>query len=136
MILKRINTNPEFIHNENYIEKESHVINKKLKKDFIFIKANQSLIKIKYSEISYIEGLRDYVKVYVGSKSLITKCTIKYLEQNLPLNDFIRIHKSYIVSVGKIEKIEFNHVFLNKKQIPIGQLYKESFLNLIDHYSL
>ena len=75
MILKRINTNPEFIQNEKYIEKESHAVNKKIKQDFIFIKANQSLIKIKYSEIIYIEGLKDYVK-------LITKCTIKYLEQN------------------------------------------------------
>lgn len=136
MILKRINTNPEFIQSEKYIEKESHVINKKIKKEFIFIKANQSLIKIKYSEIIYIEGLKDYVKVYAGDKPLITKCTIKYLEQNLPLNDFIRIHKSYIVSVSKIVKIEFNHVFLHKKQIPIGQLYKEPFLNLIDNYSL
>lgn len=136
MILKRINTNTELIQNEKNIIKESFLINRKIKKDFIFIKANQSLIKIKYSDISYIEGLKDYVKVYVGTKPLITKCTIKYLEQTLPLNDFIRIHKSYIISVGKIEKIEFNHVFLQKKQIPIGQLYKESFLNLIDHYSL
>lgn len=136
MILKRINTNPAFIQSEKNIEKESHVINKERKKDFIFIKANQSLIKIKYSEIIYIEGLKDYVKVYAGDKPLITKCTIKYLEQNLPLNDFIRIHKSYIISIGKIEKIEFNHVFLHNKQIPIGQLYKEPFLNLIDDYSL
>ena len=87
------------------IEKKLNGINIKIKKDFIFIKANQSLTRIKYYKISCIKGLKDYVKVYANVYS------IKYFEQKIPLNDFIRINKSYIISIDRIEKIEFNHVF-------------------------
>jgi DNA-binding LytR/AlgR family response regulator len=136
MILKRINTNLNFDLNNEPLFNLTNAEDERHEKSFIFIKANQSLIKVNYSEINYIEGLKDYVKIYTGNKNLITKCTIKSLEKKLPKDSFIRIHKSYIVSVDKINKIELNQVFLQHKQIPIGQLYREPFLNLINYYSL
>lgn len=136
MILKRINTNLDLIHDKENLHNTSNINKEESEKDFVFIKANQSLVRVKYSDISYIEGLKDYVKVYVGLKPLITKCTIKHLEKKLPKANFIRIHKSYIVSVSQIVKVEFNHVFILQKQIPIGQLYKESFQHLIKNHSL
>lgn len=107
------------------------------KANFIFVKVGSSMVKVIYDEIRFIEGLKDYVKIHVGNKkNYVTKCTIKHIEKKLPKNDFSRIHKSYIVSVGKIDKIEFNHTFIGEKQLPIGMLFKNSFYELIDQYRL
>lgn len=104
---------------------------------FLFIKVGSSTVKVSYDDIQYIEGLKDYVKIHVGTKKpLITKCTIKYIENKLPNGIFSRIHKSYIVSIEKIDKIEFNHTFIGGNQLPIGMQFKESFYNLIDQYRL
>ena len=104
---------------------------------FLFIKVGSSTVKVSYDDIQYIEGLKDYVKIHVGTKKpLITKCTIKYIENKLPDGIFSRIHKSYIVSIEKIDKIEFNHTFIGGNQLPIGMQFKESFYNLIDQYRL
>jgi two-component system, LytTR family, response regulator len=105
--------------------------------NFLFVKVGSSTIKISYDEIHYIEGLKDYVRIYINdTKALITKCTIKYIEKKLSNNNFKRVHKSYIVSIDKIDKIEFNHVFIGSKKIPVGMQFKESFFDIIDIYRL
>lgn len=107
------------------------------KANFIFVKVGSSIVKVCYNEITYVEGLKDYVKIHVGNKkNHITKCTVKHIESRLPNNIFSRIHKSYIVSIGKIDKIEFNHTFIGGKQLPIGMQFKKSFNDLIDQYRL
>lgn len=103
---------------------------------FVFIKVNGCSLKVSYDDINYIEGLKDYIKIFVNDKSMVTKSTIKHIEEKLPSGQFIRIHKSYIVSIDKIDKIGYNHVFIGQKKIPIGMQFKDSFYDIIDRYRL
>lgn len=93
-----------------------------------FVKADGKLIKVKFEEISYIEGLKEYVSIYTSKDRIITLQSLKNLEEILPNSNFQRVHKSYIVAFDKIQSIVGNQVEINKKMIPIGQTYKESLL--------
>jgi two-component system LytT family response regulator len=104
--------------------------------EYLFVKVDYSAVKVNFSEIRYIEGLKDYVKIFVNEKVLITKNTIKYMEAKLPLELFARVHKSYIISIDKIDKIEYNHIFIGQKKIPIGMQFKDSFYAKINHFRL
>jgi DNA-binding LytR/AlgR family response regulator len=122
---------------ESPIKEPNIEINNSLQNKYLFIKVGSSTVKINHNEIKYIEGLKDYIKIFMdGNKSFITKCTIKYIENKLPKDLFVRTHKSYIVSLAKIDKIEFNHIFIDSAKIPVGMQFKEPFYNLIDTYRL
>ncbi len=95
-------------------------------KDFIIIKSDKKVHKISLNRILYIEGALEYVSYYLndGSKILILN-TLRDLENTLPINSFIRIHRSYIVAFDKIQSISGNILEIQKYQIPIGKSYKE-----------
>jgi DNA-binding LytR/AlgR family response regulator len=97
----------------------------------IFIKSNSKFFRVGYSEILYIEGMRDYLKVHTPEYALITHQTMNELEKTLPGRQFIRVHKSYIVAVGQIRSIYGNSIELGKVTIPIGISYKEAVMGLI-----
>lgn len=100
--------------------------------NFILVKADYSTVKIDLSEILYIEGLKDYLKIYVeNKKTVITRNTMKNIEAKLPSKDFIRVHKSFIISRSKLESIEKNRIVIGKKYIPIGDSYKTEFYNSV-----
>lgn len=103
------------------------------KQDGIFVKSDYKIIHVFYDEILYIEGLKSYVKIYTlkESKSIITLMAMKELEDLLPANSFIRIHRSYIVAKNKIDSVIKNRVQIGTKEIPIGDTYKEAFLKII-----
>jgi DNA-binding LytR/AlgR family response regulator len=103
---------------------------------YFFIKVDYSTVKVNFNDIKYIEGLKDYIKIYINGKSLITKSTIKHIESKLPSNYYARIHKSYIISIDKIDKIENNHVFIGQQKIPIGLQFRDSFYEKIEQYRL
>jgi DNA-binding LytR/AlgR family response regulator len=96
---------------------------------FIMIKADKKLYKINFDEISYFNSIGDYVKV-VGKqgKIIITNDTLKNIESFLPDKLFVRIHKSYLVSISSIRYIESNHVMVDNYSIPIGLKYKENLI--------
>lgn len=102
--------------------------------DSIIIKSEYKLIQIKIADIIYIEGLKDYVKIYVEGtdKSIMSLLSMRTLEQKLPSSQFMRIHRSYIVNLSKIRTIERNHIVFDKVQIPISESYKEAFNNYIN----
>ena len=108
--------------------------------DFFFVKADKKLVKVKYDEILYIEGLKDYVIIRMKIGRVITLQTMKSLEAKLPSNLFKRIHRSYIVSLDKIKAIMGNIVEIKNKdqikQIPIGKNYREDLLALINSKKL
>lgn len=95
--------------------------------DFIFIKADYQTIKINYKDILYVEGLKDYVKIYTTKKMIMTLLNIKGIMEKLPNSLFIRVHKSYIVSIAAVEKIEKNTIIIGQKCIPIGDSFKDEF---------
>jgi DNA-binding LytR/AlgR family response regulator len=104
-------------------------------KEFIFLKSDKRNIKINVSEICFIEGLGDYIKVYTTNQKFISNLSMKKITDCLPHDKFLRIHKSYIVAIDKIESLEGNLVKVNNSKIPVGNNYKTDLLNFIRNYS-
>ena len=95
----------------------------------IFVKAEYKLVQIELEKILYIEGLRDYVKIYLQDEPqpLVSLMSMKTLEELLPAEDFIRVHRSYIVQGDKIKVIERNRIIFGKQYIPVSDSYKDKF---------
>lgn len=104
--------------------------------DYIFVKADKKLVKVNYSDIIYIEGLKDYVIIRMDKNRIITLQTMKSLEAKLPSGIFKRIHRSYIVNIEKINAIVGNMVEVfekgQPKHLPIGKNYREDLLAIIN----
>jgi DNA-binding LytR/AlgR family response regulator len=101
------------------------------KVDYMFVKSDQKLIKIKFQDIDYIEGMKDYVKIFTKEKMIVTLHTMKYFESSLPSNEFIRIHKSYIVNLDAIKTVSGNEVEVRQSRLPIGSSFKENLMKYI-----
>lgn len=101
--------------------------NKTAEPDFFFQNVDYSQVKIMFNDISWIEGLRDYIKVHLRSsdKPLVIRSTVKAIEAELPASKFIRIHKSYIVSIESITAIRRGSIFLKNIELPVGETYKD-----------
>lgn len=104
--------------------------------DYFYVKADKKLIKVKYDDIIYIEGLKDYVIIKKLNSRVITLQTMKSLEEKLPSNQFKRVHRSFIVNVEKINSIMGNMIEVfekgKEKLIPIGKNYKEGLMKKIE----
>lgn len=100
--------------------------------DFIFVKTEHKIQKIYLDDILYIEGLKDYISIFTKTERIITLQNMKKMEESLPSKSFIRVHKSYIVAVGKIESIERSRIQIGEKTIPIGDTYREYFFKQIE----
>lgn len=98
---------------------------------FIYVKENKRVIKVNLGEILYIEGLSEYVQIYTDRKKIITKTSMTNLEDKLPVDGFLRIHKSFIVSTARIEAFTAHSVEVPGKEIPIGRSYKNTVLNAL-----
>jgi len=101
--------------------------------DYLFIKGDSKnkFIKVDLKDILYIEGLKNYISVYTNSQRLITYQSLREFETQLPAQEFIRVHKSYIVPLGKISTVDGNSLFVNEQLIPIGESFKETFFKAI-----
>jgi len=99
--------------------------------DFLFLKVDNKLVRVNFSDILYIEGMKDYLKVYLKDKFLVVHHTMKRFETLIPRNRFVRVHKSYIVSLSAIKSIVGNYIELNDKQIPIGANYKDELIKIV-----
>ena len=100
--------------------------------DYIFLKSTHNIIKVNLSDIEYIEGYKDYLKVYVGEQQpILTIKSLKALENVLPQDAFVRIHKSYIVSINKIKSYRKGKVKIKDKYLPIGDSYKTIFNKMV-----
>jgi two-component system, LytTR family, response regulator len=100
--------------------------------DFIFIKSDSKMIKINLADILFIEGLKDYLSIQTTSEKLITLQNLKTVEQHLNPQHFMRVHKSYIVALNKIDTIERNRIFIGERVIPVGDTYRDAFLKRIE----
>jgi two-component system, LytTR family, response regulator len=101
---------------------------KKNNSGFIYLKADRKMVKVMLDDIIYIESARDYLKVFTQHNSIITRQTLSSLEAMLSDNEFIRIHRSYIVSLKKINSFTHETVEIGNKELPIGKYYLNSFL--------
>jgi DNA-binding LytR/AlgR family response regulator len=106
--------------------------------DFIFVNAEYNLIKIMIKDISYIEGLKDYIKIYLSQspKPVITRLSMKAVEEKLPQGKYIRVHKSFIISIDKIISVRKNRVRLGETEIPISEHYRDNLFKIINPRNL
>jgi two-component system LytT family response regulator len=104
--------------------------------DFIFVKTEHKIQKIELDDILYIEGLKDYISIFTKTERVITLQNMKKMEETLPKGQFIRVHKSYIIALDKIESIERSRIAICGKIIPIGDTYRDEFFRHIDNKNI
>lgn len=105
-------------------------------KDFIFVKTEHKIQKIELKDIQYIEGLKDYISIYTKTERIITLQNMKKMEETLPKDNFIRVHKSYIIAIDKIQNIERSRISINSNLIPVGDTYRDEFFKMIDRRNI
>jgi DNA-binding LytR/AlgR family response regulator len=104
---------------------------KPVPRDHIFIRSEGKFFRIGFSEIRYVEGMKDYLKIHTTDHVIITHQTMVDMENILPAQQFIRIHKSYIIAITAIKAVYGNSIELAKVQLPIGLNYKERIMNFV-----
>lgn len=107
-------------------------------KDFIYVKSEYKLIRIDLNDILYIEGLKDYIKIYVESspRPILSLMSMKSMEEKLPKECFMRVHRSYIVQMNKIRIVERGRIVFGKNFIPISDNYKQDIQNYLNTHTL
>lgn len=113
-------------------------VSEKKDPESIFVKADRKLIQIDLNKILYIEGLKDYVKIYIEGEQhpVLSLMSMKSMEEMLPESRFIRVHRSFIVQSEKIKVIDRNRIVFGKEYIPISDGYKEKFVEFLSRRSL
>lgn len=134
---KSINKVQKLIELENQefspLKKES---SHSLPNDFMFVSTEHKKVKINYSEILYIEAWRDYVKIALENETILSLLSIRSLEEQLPKDVFIRVHRSFIVSKNHIREIDRNRIMVNQSWIPIGASYRLEFETWLNKYKV
>ena len=111
---------------------KSRTYEKREERNYIFVKSEYKLVKIAFDNVLYIEGLKDYIKIVTKEKTVLTLMRMKDIEAKLPKNTFIRIHRSFIISINNVDTINKTNVCIGKKIIPVTDHYKDNFYMFID----
>lgn len=106
--------------------------------EYFFVKTDgkNRLQRIEVNDINYIESIKNYIVLHTGNGQVVTYNTLKYFEENLPANLFIKIHKSFILAIGKIEKTDNAEVWVSGKSLPLGDTYRDNFFKKINSFRL
>ena len=109
-----------------------------VEKEFLFVKSEYKQLRIKLADVLYFEGLKDYIKIWLkdNPKPILTLMSLKSLEEELPESQFMRVHRSFIVSLKNVETIERSQIIINKQRITVSEQYKPRFLEFINKNSL
>ncbi|RYM31303.1 response regulator transcription factor [Brumimicrobium glaciale] len=107
-------------------------------KEFLFVKSEYKQLRIKLSDVLYFEGLKDYIKIWLKDepKPILTLMSLKSLEEELPGTQFMRVHRSFIVSLNNIDVIERSQIIINNQRITVSEQYKAKFLEFVNKNSL
>ncbi len=127
--LKAVNKARERMPEEEEVQKGDELV---LKGDFIFVKSESMLVRVNMSDILWVEALADYIALVTPSKRYVIHSTMKAIQARLPSEFFLRVHRSYIVRLDKIDAIEDNTIIIKKKMIPVGGTYRERLMNALD----
>jgi DNA-binding LytR/AlgR family response regulator len=102
--------------------------------EYLFVNADYSLVKIRVADILYVEGLKDYVKIYLSTapRPVITRLTMKAMEERLPTQQFLRVHKSFIVAFDKIESIRNLRIKIGAVHVPVSESYSEQLFKVVN----
>ncbi|SFF88281.1 LytR/AlgR family response regulator transcription factor [Pontibacter chinhatensis] len=101
--------------------------------DYMFVKgeSKNKFLKVAYSDILYVEGLKNYVSLYLPGQRLVTYQSLTDLTEQLPQPPFYRVHRSYIISIDKVSMVDGNIVYIADKEIPVGETYRDGFFSMI-----
>lgn len=127
------------ILNNIYLQKQENTAPPKpetKKNDFFFVKNNTRIEKVKFNEVLFFKGMKDYIWIQTINKKIITLQTMKNLSLYLPENRFLRVHKSYIVSLEHIDCIDRNRVVIGQERIPIGETFRPAFFKNLKEQEL
>ncbi|WP_276499685.1 LytR/AlgR family response regulator transcription factor [Pontibacter litorisediminis] len=104
--------------------------------DFMFVKADYKTIRVDFKDILWIEGLKDYIIIHTKEQKIITLLSMNKMMEKLPESKFLRVHRSFIVSLQKIDSIEKSRIRIGAKEIPIGEVYKDAFLKWVEENNI
>ncbi|MCS3532106.1 LytTR family DNA-binding domain-containing protein [Chryseobacterium sp. JUb7] len=104
--------------------------------DFLFIKAERRYYKINFSDIKFIEGLKDYVVIHTQSQKLITAMNLKTIHQKIPFSNFLRVSKSYVINMNYIDSFDNHNLYIGESEVPLGEVYKSEFFKAYSGGSL
>lgn len=123
---------------EYFTSQQIHTSNKEKADRFIFVKSEYKLVRINLDDVLYIEGVKDYVKIYFdnGDKPVMSLMNMKRIEESLPSPEFMRTHRSYIVNMMKVKVIDRLRIVFNKVYIPISDSYKDEVMSFLDSHTL
>lgn len=99
----------------------------------IYVKVNYEMMKINLKDIDLIEALDDYIKIYIQPTPVLTLMTLKSMQEKLPDAEFVRVHRSYIIPISKVEKFSKNKISVNGREIPIGSSYSDVYNRLLEN---
>lgn len=125
------------MHNEPLVVSEANQAPLKSKLDFVFVKSEYKIIKIKLDDIMFCEGMKDYTQIYVNGRiqPVLTLQNLKNFSSRLPESKFVRVHRSFVISLQHVETISRNEISIGKKMVPIGNSYRNDFFNIVEEYS-
>jgi DNA-binding LytR/AlgR family response regulator len=125
--LSIINKIKEYLSTPIYIQHQKS-------KRFVFVKSEYKIIKVRFEDIIFCEGMKDYTQIYLKGKPdpILTLNNLKSFSHKLPGDEFIRVHRSYIVSLTHIDSIARNEIYIGKKIIPVGDSFKDNFYQIIE----
>lgn len=99
--------------------------------DVLFVKTEYQVVRVNIPDISFIEGLKDYIKIWNGPKPILTLQSLRAIEEKLP-SYFMRVHKSFIVNLKKIDSVQRNFIVIGEREIPVGNTFREAFVAYIE----
>ena len=102
--------------------------------DFIFVRSDRKMLKVDFNAIIYIESFSDYIKIHLPESIIVTRETISAIEAKLPKKSFLRIHRSYIICISKIESFTNEHITVNRLALPISRSYRKEVLKLLEKF--
>jgi DNA-binding LytR/AlgR family response regulator len=118
------------MNGHRFIEAESHAEEEK-REPFVYFRCDRKMVRVMLNDILYIESMKDYVKIFTGSGMLMTKQSITSVEAMLPEREFIRTHRSYIISLDKVKTFTNELIGVGKTEIPIGKLFRNNVIKLL-----
>jgi len=118
---------------DSYVEvrpliKENYLKNSKIQDTFIFVRSDRKMVKVVFSEVCYIESLGDYLKIHFKDKYILTRQTLSSMEVQLPPHEFMRIHRSFIINIYRINSFTTEQININEQVLPISRGYKKEAL--------
>ena len=130
--LKKPFTYKRFLESIEKIQKVGATQEVSIEADHLFIKVDTKLVKLMNNDILYVESMGDYVKFVTAEKKYVSLNTLKNLEEKLSKKDFLKVHRSYIVNITKIDDLQGNTVYINGNAIPIGKAHKDDVMKRLN----